>query len=238
MLTTSNKETNLKTAEAMIRKAASLGAQVVMLPEMFVCPYQRNFMVQAAEPVTLGHTRAVTANMLSALAQENQVYIIGGSIPEETNVANNQGENKIYNTCLCFDKDGKIAVIHRKQHLFDVNIPGGVVFYESDFCVPGPPQFTRFQTEFATFGIGICYDIRFPEYSLALAHQHAVDVLAFPANFAMRTGDLHWDLISKTRAIDCQTFVAMTACARNTNEPNLFQGWGHSRIVTPWGKLL
>lgn len=92
---------------------------------------------------------------------------------------------------------------HRKQHLFDVDIPGGVTFFESDFCQPGPPQFTTFKTEYATFGIGICYDIRFPEYSLSLAHKHNIDVLAFPANFSLRTGELHWDLITKTRAVDC-----------------------------------
>ena len=106
--------------------------------------------------------------------------------------------------------------------MFDVNIPGGVTFFESDFCQPGPAQFTTFVTEYATFGIGVCYDIRFPEYSLLLAHKHNVDVLAYPANFSMRTGELHWDLITKTRAVDCQTFVAMTACARNTAEPTLF----------------
>ena len=70
-----------------------------------------------------------------------------------------------------------------------------------------------------------------------MAHKHNVDVLAFPANFSLRTGELHWDLITRTRAVDCQTFVAMCACARNVEEPNLFQGWGYSRIVSPWGKL-
>lgn len=60
-----------------------------------------------------------------------------------------------------------------------------------------------FKTEYATFGIGICYDIRFPEYSLLLAAKHGVDVVAFPANFAMRTGELHWDLITRARAVDC-----------------------------------
>lgn len=71
MLTTSSKQDNLKTAQLMVRKAAAQGAQVVMLPEMFVCPYQRTFMVKEAEPITVGDARAVTANMLSALAIEN-----------------------------------------------------------------------------------------------------------------------------------------------------------------------
>lgn len=91
-------------------------------------------MVPAAEPVKLGDERAVTTNLLSMLAKETKTYIIGGSIPEETQIPNDQGENKIYNTCLCFNKEGEIVAEHRKQHLFDVDIPGGVTFFESDFC--------------------------------------------------------------------------------------------------------
>ena len=67
----------------MVREAASAGAQVIMLPEMFVCPYQRDFMLQSAEPTTLGLPSAITTNLLSALAKETNTYIIGGSIPEE-----------------------------------------------------------------------------------------------------------------------------------------------------------
>lgn len=88
MLTTSNKAQNLKRAETMIKQAAHDGAQVIMLPECFVCPYQRDFMVKAAEPITVGHERATTANLLSELAKETNTYIIGGSFPEETSISN------------------------------------------------------------------------------------------------------------------------------------------------------
>lgn len=159
-------------------------------------------MIKNAEPIEVGNEKAVSANLLSSLAKETGTYIIGGSIPEVTDIPNDKGENKIYNTCLCLDKEGKVKAQHRKQHLFDVNIPGGIVFYESDYVVPGPAQFTTFDTEYAKFGIGICYDVRFPEYSLMLAHKHDIDVLAFPANFSCKTGDLHWDLLAKTRAVD------------------------------------
>ena len=98
----------------MIRKAASDGAQVIMLPEMFVCPYQRSYMLKEAEPISLLDNRAKTANFLSQLAKETSTYIIGGSIPEETIIKNEQGENKIYNTCLCFNRNGEIVAIHRK----------------------------------------------------------------------------------------------------------------------------
>ena len=108
MKTTSDKASNLKLAQTMIRKAAGQGANVIMLPEIFTCPYQRNFMVKCAEPVQLGHEKAESANMLSALAKETGTYIIGGSIPEATDIPNDRGENKIYNTCLCFDKEGNL----------------------------------------------------------------------------------------------------------------------------------
>lgn len=85
-----------------------------MLPEIFVCPYQRSFMVPNAEPIKLGDERAVTTNLLSKLARETSTYIIGGSIPEETQIPNSQGENKIYNTCLCFNTKGEIVAKHRK----------------------------------------------------------------------------------------------------------------------------
>ena len=77
---------------------------------MFVCPYQKDFMLKAAEPITLGDQNATTTNLLSSLAKETQTYIIGGSIPEVT--SNEDG--KIFNTCLCFDKSGAITAQHRK----------------------------------------------------------------------------------------------------------------------------
>ena len=206
-----------------------------MLPEMFVTPYTRSYMLKNAENVCEHDISksGQTSQLLSALASETQTYIIGGSIPELI-----PGDERIFNTTLCFDKTGKVTASHRKQHLFDVNIPGGIVFTESDFVKPGPPQLSVFETEYARFGLGICYDVRFAEYSFLLAREKGVHILAFPANFALRTGELHWDLISRARAVDCQTFVAMCACGRNTEDTSVFQGWGHSRLVTPWGKVV
>ena len=139
---------------------------------------------------------------------------------------------------LCFDREGNLAAKHQKQHLFDVNIPGGIVFQESEYVEAGAPQLSVLKTEYCNIGLGICYDVRFPEYSMLLASQENCKVLLFPADFAMATGDLHWEILLRGRAVDCQTFIAGCQAARNVEEPDLFQAWGHSKIVNPWGKIL
>lgn len=141
--TVKDKATNLAAAKRMITDAASRGAQVIMLPEMFVTPFQKEFMLANAEPVMLegfeADARCETSQMLSSLAKETQTYIIGGSIPELV-----EGDRRIYNTLLCFNKEGKITATHRKQHLFDVDIPGGITFFESNYVSAGPAQLSTF----------------------------------------------------------------------------------------------
>ena len=93
-------------------------------------------MLRNAEPIYLNdyknEPKCETTNFLSNLAKETSTYIIGGSIPEKV-----EGEEKIFNTCLCFDKEGEIKAVHKKQHLFDINIPGGITFFESFYVKPG-----------------------------------------------------------------------------------------------------
>lgn len=203
----------------MVNKAADQGADVIMLPEMFTAPFQKEYMLKYAEKVSddfENDESCETMRILSDLAKQTGKYLIGGSIPELI-----ENDSRIFNTSLCFDRQGKLAATHRKLHLFDVNIPGHIVFSESEYVKPGPPQFTIFTTEYCKFGIGICYDIRFPEYAQMLTKLGA-QVLAYPANFSMRTGDLHWNILMQGRAVDNQTYMAMCSCARNTSEPELF----------------
>ena len=121
----------MKRAAEMVREASKQGAKVIMLPEMFPCPYMKPFMLEHKEPAAPG---GETYDMLSALAIETQSYIIGGTMPESI-----EGSDKIYNTCLCFDPQGNLRAKHRKQHLFDVNLPGHIVFSESEFVQAGEP---------------------------------------------------------------------------------------------------
>src|SRR5690554_7370542 len=115
-----NKEANLKKAEKMIREAAAHGSRLVVLPEMFNCPYKRNAFPMYAESYP-----GKTTSMLANLAKELQIDLVGGSIPE-------QDQGCLYNTSYMYGKTGDLLGKYRKMHLFDVNIEGGIRFKESD----------------------------------------------------------------------------------------------------------
>lgn len=139
--------------------------------------------------------KAPTITTLQTAAKENNVFVIGGSIAEK------EGD-KIYNTCLVFSNEGKLLGKFRKLHLFDIDIPGRMTYKESDTFTPGD-QVTLIEIEGITFGIGICYDIRFPELALIM-RQSGADVLVYPSQFSMTTGEFHWDTLTRYRALDTQ----------------------------------
>ena len=179
---------------------------------------------------------APSALLLQQKAMEHQIWIVGGSIPER--VAGD--DSKLYNTCLVFNPEGKLVAKHRKVHLFDINVPGGITFYESDTLSAGS-QVTSFATPWCNIGIGICYDIRFPEYALLLAK--TCQMLIYPGAFNLVTGPAHWELLQRGRAVDTQCYVLTASPARTVAEEHKGQyppytAWGHSTVVAPWGDVI
>lgn len=218
-----NKQENISKAISMINEAASHNSNFVVLPEMFNCPYSNDKFVEYAENEKTSHT----LDSISKLAKKHEIYILAGSIPEKE-------DSKIYNTSYLFDEKGNIIAKHRKMHLFDVDVEGGIYFKESDTLTPGN-EFTVCETDFGKIGIGICYDVRFPQLAQINVGKGA-NILFYPGAFNMTTGPAHWELLFRSRALDNQVFTVGVAPALNENAG--YHSYGHSIVVNPWGKVI
>ncbi len=225
MPVTADKEANLRKAEAMVREAAVQGAQLVMLPEMFQCPYEN-----AKFPLYAEEGEGESYQRLSAMARENRVTLVGGSIPELVRGE----EDRIYNTSYVFGPDGRRLGRHRKVHLFDVDVPGGIRFKESDTLSPGE-GITVIDTPVGRIGVAICFDIRFAEMFRAMACAGA-QIICVPAAFNMTTGPAHWELSFRMRAVDNQCFLA--GCSPARDEQGSYVAYGYSIVTAPWGNLV
>ena len=217
-----DKMLNLGKAIDMIDRAAKEGVEMVILPEMFNCPYDTNKFKAYAE--SRDSSKSIKA--VSTAAKNHGVYLVAGSIPELL-------DGKIYNSCFIFDRKGQIIDVHRKMHLFDVDIPD-IEFKESDTITSGD-RVTVVDTDPIKIGVAICYDMRFPELFRLMALKDA-DMMVVPGAFNMTTGPAHWKTILRARAIDNQTYVAAVSPARNTNLS--YVAYGHSIIVDPWGTVM
>ena len=143
-----NKTDNLNRIKDLVEKSISIyNSQVIVLPEFCTTP-TKGYVEKFAEE----ESNSETLQFFSKLSKDNNIYLIGGSIPILDN-------NKYYNSCYCFNNKGEIQARYRKNHLFDIDIPGKMTNFESDTIAPGN-DFTVFDTPYCKFGIGICYDIR------------------------------------------------------------------------------
>lgn len=233
---TACKEDNISTAQYHLRKAAANGANIALLPECWNCPYDTACFAEYAEelpaaPCKFGaSTSSASLRMLRSVARDTNMLIIGGSIPEVV-------DGKYYNTSMSVDGNGNVLAKHRKVHLFDVDVPNGVQFRESDALSAGNSltAFNAPQID-AVVGVGICYDMRFPELSMIATRNHGASLLVFPGAFNMTTGPAHWELLLRARAVDNQTFVAACSPARDNN--GKYVAWGHSSVIDPWGTVI
>ena len=218
-----NKKENLNKATLMINECAGKDADFIILPEMFICPYSNDKFIEYAEE----ESTSATLKQISKLANEKNVYILAGSIPEKES-------SRLFNTSYLFDKNGEIIAKHRKMHLFDIDVKDKITFKESDVLTAGD-HVTIAETEFGKIGIGICYDVRFPELARIMVDDGAL-MLCYPGAFNMTTGPAHWELLFKSRALDNQVYCVGVAPA--LNEDASYHSYGHSIIVNPWGEVI
>ena len=217
-----DKRANVENACARVREAAQAGAKLVVLPEMFCCPCSTQYFADYAEPAGGPVWQA-----MSRCAAENQVCLVAGSMPEVQ-------DGQIYNTAFVFGPDGKQLARHRKMHLFDVEFDGGQHFRESDTFTPGD-DVTTFHFGGMTFGLCICFDLRFPELSRLMTLEGAQAIIV-PAAFNMTTGPRHWETMFRQRAVDDQVYTIGVAPARD--EQGVYVSYANSILCDPMGQVL
>ena len=221
---TEDKERNLERADGLTRDAAADGAELVVLPERFNVLGTHEDYVAGAEALdgpTIGWARDT--------ARELGIDLVAGSIVERR-----EGRDKLSNTSVHVGPDGEVKAVYRKIHMFDVEV-GGQVYRESDSEAPGDEGVISELDDGRPVGLTVCYDLRFPELYRLLAVEGA-RVITLPAAFTKVTGQAHWEILVRARAIEDQVFVV--AADQIGRHPPDKESFGGSMIVDPWGEVL
>jgi deaminated glutathione amidase len=226
----SDKTANIAAARAMIERAVEEEApDWVLLPEQFDwAGGVKGDKARNAETLPGGPAYA----MVQELAAKHGIFVHAGSLMEKI-----EGEDRIHNTSVVFNRKGEEIARYRKIHLFDVTTPDGVAYKESATVKAGDLIVT-YDCEGVTVGCAICYDLRFPGLFQALADRGA-EVIALPAAFTKETGKDHWEVLLRARAIETETYVcaaAQTGTFTVNNENRAT--YGHSLVADPWGLVV
>jgi len=216
---------NLETVERLVREAVARGAEYVQTPEMTnVVNRDRKALAASIFP----ESSDPSVKRLSALAGELGIVLHIGSL------ALKAADGRIANRALLFGRGGHVMARYDKIHLFDVDLPGGESWRESAVYHPGDRAVVA-DLPWLRLGVSICYDIRFPQLYRALAHAGAAALTA-PAAFTRQTGEAHWQVLQRARAIENGAFVISAAQAGLHADGR--ETYGHSVIVAPWGEVL
>jgi len=227
MVSTASLQENLETAGKLIRAAAQDRAQVAVLPEYFcMMGLKDTDKVNAREAFGSGPIQ----EQLAEFAEEHGIYLVAGTIPLAAN-----DPNKVLNTTLVFNPDGQRISRYDKIHLFGFQT-STERYQESETIEAGEkPSIVKITVDGVdwTFGLSICYDLRFPELYRALG---PVDCHIIPAAFTYTTGKDHWEILLRARAIENQCYVL--ASAQGGTHQNQRRTWGNTMLIDPWGSVL
>lgn len=234
-------DANLQSAKALLAQAANEGAELAVLPEYF-CLMGGKDTDKLAIQEPFGH--GPIQSFLSQTACALNLWIVGGTLP--LSIGNAAGGaatqeatgSRVYNSCLAFAPDGQCVARYDKMHLFKFD-NGQEAFDEHRVLLRGN-QPTHFDMTDRTgqrwrIGMSVCYDLRFPELYRHYS-QAGVDLLLVPSAFTYTTGQNHWELLLRARAIENQAFVV--APAQGGLHENGRRTWGHSMLIGPWGDIL
>ncbi len=212
---------NIATAEALVRRAADAGAELVVLPEKW--PYIHGPRTrEGAEPL-----EGPSLSAVRRWAEGLGIAILAGSVIEDS------GEGRAHNTSALVTPAGILAGVYRKLHMFDVDV-GGVAYRESAATAAGSEVVVA-EALGVRVGMSVCYDLRFPELYRRLVDDGAV-VLVVPAAFTVTTGRDHWEVLLRARAIENQCFVI--AAGQYGTHADGTASFGRSMVIDPWGTVL
>lgn len=222
---------NLEQCAVWVGRAASAGAELIVLPENFAFFGKDEQRWAVSEPIDSGlpGSERPIQQALAGWARQHCVTLVGGGMPTASGDA-----RRPHNTCVAFDPSGALVTAYHKLHLFDVSLADGTELRESASTTPGT-EIGYHRLGAFTLGLSICYDLRFPELYRRLVDVGA-DVLLVPAAFTLHTGKDHWEPLLRARAIESQSWVV--AAAQWGLHPHGRRCYGHSMVVDPWGAIV
>ncbi|KAL4556816.1 hypothetical protein LXL04_034979 [Taraxacum kok-saghyz] len=217
---------NYATCSRLVKEAAAAGAKLLCFPENFSFVGAKDGeSLKIAEPLD-----GPIMNRYCALAKESSMWLSLGGFQEQGSDAAH-----LCNTHVLIDDAGHIRSTYRKMHLFDVDVPGGAVYKESSFTEAGK-EIVAFDSPFGRLGLTVCYDLRFPEVYQQLRFHHGAQVLLVPAAFTKVTGEAHWEVLLRARAIETQCYVIAAAQGGKHSEKR--ESFGDTLIIDPWGMVI
>jgi len=222
---------NMDTAQRLLREAASAGAQLAVLPENFALMSRQERDKRAiAEPDARTGGGGPIQDMLGRASRELQITVVGGTIPLLV-----PGETRVAAASLVYGPDGNRLGRYDKIHLFDVNVPGAAESHrESAGMTPGR-EVVVVPTPVGRVGVAVCYDLRFPELFRQMMDQGA-DFFVVSAAFTVPTGEAHWSLLLRARAVE--NLCHLVASAQVGEHENGRRTYGHSAVIDCWGAEL
>lgn len=222
MVSTPAVEQNCVTAHRLVAAAAQAGARLVLLPEYWpIMGRQDTDKIAVAESSSGGAIQDCMAEM----AREHGIWLIGGTVPMQATEV-----GKIRNATLVYDPAGNQVVRYDKIHLFSFT-QGDEAFDEARTIARGA-DVTTFDAPFGKVGLSVCYDLRFPELYRAMGD---CNLIVVPSAFTWTTGQAHWEVLLRARAIENQCYVL--AAAQGGRHDNGRRTWGHSMLIDPWGEI-
>lgn len=238
MVSTADVQANVASATRLINQAVQQGAELIVLPE--------NYAVLDGGPQTQyaereGDFAGLLQGTMSTLARTHGVYIVAGTIPLITRPAPQGAEPEVLEdgrvrpASLVFDPDGQIIARYDKMHLFDVEVGDRQARYAESDSFEAGDQIVVTDTAVARLGLSICYDLRFPELYRQLLQEQA-ELITVPAAFTKVTGEAHWEVLLRARAIENQCYVI--GCGQGGVHNEKRETFGHTMIVDPWGRVL